>query len=309
MIGKVFEGRYAGANICKVPDKNVLFIETDDGDRIALSQKNVISIDDVTEQYSSYGNKVLMVMWNDFETSILRLGLATQSQDDLSAKEETSFRERVPKKKGKKIKKSVFVRITAILLVFSILTLVAVILFAFVLRKDCGFCGADGNIRCSMCKASGKVKCDTCNSNGRLYCETCRGLGYIKCSECNYKGYTEGEACPTCRGKGRTSTMLDLSDVGSSDLLNRMYPNRKKEISGWWSYTCTTCDGTGIEHFECKICYGEGKYTCGSCNGDHFGDTCQDCNGSAAVICTECIGDGLISCDKCKGTGKRFIWD
>ena len=74
MIGKVVEGRYLGSNICKLPDKNVLFIEAEDGEKIALSKKNAISIDDVTDQYPSYGSKVMMVMWNDFETSLFLLG-------------------------------------------------------------------------------------------------------------------------------------------------------------------------------------------------------------------------------------------
>lgn len=72
MIGKVIEGRYEGAHICKLPDKNLLFIETEDGERIALSKKNAISIDDITDHYPSMGRKVMMVMWNDFETSVLQ---------------------------------------------------------------------------------------------------------------------------------------------------------------------------------------------------------------------------------------------
>lgn len=72
MIGKVIEGRYEGASINKLPDKNVLFIQSEDGTKVALSKKNAISIDDVTDQYPSYGRKVMMVMWNDFETSILQ---------------------------------------------------------------------------------------------------------------------------------------------------------------------------------------------------------------------------------------------
>lgn len=74
MIGKVIEGRYVGASVNKVPDKNILFIQTEDGTKIALSKSNVISIDDVTEQYPSGGRKVMMVMWNDFETSIIQIG-------------------------------------------------------------------------------------------------------------------------------------------------------------------------------------------------------------------------------------------
>ena len=75
MIGKVIEGRYAGASVNKLPDKNVLYIQTEDGTKIALSKSNAISIDDVTDQYPSYGRKVMMVMWNDFETSIIQLGV------------------------------------------------------------------------------------------------------------------------------------------------------------------------------------------------------------------------------------------
>ena len=71
MIGKVIEGRYTGASVNKLPDKNFLFIETEDGERIALSKKNIVSITDVTDQYPSYGKKVMMVMWNDYETSIV----------------------------------------------------------------------------------------------------------------------------------------------------------------------------------------------------------------------------------------------
>ncbi len=74
MIGKVIEGRYEGASVNKLPDRNVLFIQTENGTQIALSKSNAISIDDVTDQFPSYGRKVIMVMWNDFETSIIQLG-------------------------------------------------------------------------------------------------------------------------------------------------------------------------------------------------------------------------------------------
>lgn len=80
MIGKVIEGRYAGASVNKLTDRNTLFIETDDGSRIALSKNNAISVDDVTEQYPSYGSKVMMVMWNDFETSLIQIGLTRDTQ-------------------------------------------------------------------------------------------------------------------------------------------------------------------------------------------------------------------------------------
>ena len=76
MIGKVIEGRFAGAAVHRLAEKNVLYIEREDGTKIALSKKNVISIENVTDQYPAGGDKVLMVMWQDFETSILQIGIS-----------------------------------------------------------------------------------------------------------------------------------------------------------------------------------------------------------------------------------------
>lgn len=75
MSGKVVEGKYAGANVNKVPDKNLLYIQTENGNKIPLSKSNVISIDDITEQYASNARKTIMVLWDDFETSIIMLGI------------------------------------------------------------------------------------------------------------------------------------------------------------------------------------------------------------------------------------------
>lgn len=74
MIGQVIDGCYAGSGVYKLPGKNVLYIQTDNGEKIALSQKNAVSIEDVTAQYSANGKKVIMVLWNDFETSIIQFG-------------------------------------------------------------------------------------------------------------------------------------------------------------------------------------------------------------------------------------------
>lgn len=81
MIGKVIDGRYSGSGVYKLPEKNVLFIQTDDGEKIALSKQNVLSIDDVSEQYSYDGQKAMMVLWNDFETSIIQYGGAQKKQE------------------------------------------------------------------------------------------------------------------------------------------------------------------------------------------------------------------------------------
>lgn len=80
MIGKVIEGRYIGSGVYKLPDKNVLFIQAEDGTKIAISKSNAISIDDVSDQYHSYGKKVMMVMWNDFETSLIQIGMLSNVQ-------------------------------------------------------------------------------------------------------------------------------------------------------------------------------------------------------------------------------------
>lgn len=74
MIGKVVEGRYTGGSVHRVPDKNAFYIQTEDEDIIALSKKNAISVTDVTDQYPSYGTKVMKVTWNDSAISIFLLG-------------------------------------------------------------------------------------------------------------------------------------------------------------------------------------------------------------------------------------------
>lgn len=94
MIGKVIEGRYAGASVHKLSDKNVFFVQTEDGRKVALSKSNAISIEDVSEQYPSYGNKVMMVVWNDYESSILQFELVKNDKpSSMTHKEEVSPRE------------------------------------------------------------------------------------------------------------------------------------------------------------------------------------------------------------------------
>ena len=108
MIGKVIEGRYEGAVVLKLPNKNVLYIETEDSTKVALSKNNVISMADVSDQYPSYGRSVKMVMWNDFVTSIILFGAVPSEQNDsielpdlLTEKENTT--EAVSKKKTKNL--------------------------------------------------------------------------------------------------------------------------------------------------------------------------------------------------------------
>ena len=74
MIGTVLEGRHAGCAVYRLSEQNLLYIQAKDGTQVALSKKNVITIDDVTDRYPDYGKKVIMVMWEDFETSLIRLG-------------------------------------------------------------------------------------------------------------------------------------------------------------------------------------------------------------------------------------------
>ena len=80
MIGTVIEGRYVGASVNKLSDRNILYIQTEDGTKVTFSKNNTISIDDVTEQYPSTAKKTIMVLWNNFETSIIQLGIVEQSK-------------------------------------------------------------------------------------------------------------------------------------------------------------------------------------------------------------------------------------
>ena len=86
MIGKVIEGRYEGAIVNKLSDRNILYIQTEDGTKVTLSKSNTISIDDVTEQYPSAAKKTIMVLWDNFETSIIQIG--TQEHERLSTEQQ-----------------------------------------------------------------------------------------------------------------------------------------------------------------------------------------------------------------------------
>lgn len=80
MIGKVAEGRYEGNYVHSFSDKRGLYIQTENGEKIAISKTNAISIDDVTKQYPSTAKRTIMVLWNDFETSIIQLVIQDQPQ-------------------------------------------------------------------------------------------------------------------------------------------------------------------------------------------------------------------------------------
>ena len=129
MIGKVIEGRYAGANVNKLPDKNVLFIQTEDGTKIALSKSNAISIDDVTDQYPSYGRKVMMVMWNDFETSIIQLGTANPTVVSNRNSHEEMKPDENPRPKGRKKNRHKGLLIIALVVIFSFAGIIGSIYF------------------------------------------------------------------------------------------------------------------------------------------------------------------------------------
>ena len=125
MIGKVIEGRYAGARVNKIPEKNVLYVQTEDGSKIALSKTNVISIDDITDQYPSNGTKVLMVMWNDFETSIIQLG---KQVSNVNNSPDTQIKQHDQKKhSARKKKHSGKILALLLLLVFFVVAVFAVI--------------------------------------------------------------------------------------------------------------------------------------------------------------------------------------
>ena len=124
MIGRVIEGRYVGSGVYKLPEKNVLFIQTDNGEKIALSKRNAISIEDVTAQYSSDGRKTMMVMWNDFETSIIQFGSASPKpqqtrQENSVEKEEIKKTEQ--RSKGNNILIPILCCITIIVVIIGVI--------------------------------------------------------------------------------------------------------------------------------------------------------------------------------------------
>lgn len=310
MIGKVIEGRYAGASVNKLLDKNILFVVTDDGDKVALSKSNVISIDDVTDQYPHYGRKVLMVIWNDFETSIIQLRMANPTvASNGNSHEETELNEK-PRKEDRMKKKHKRILIVALFAVFTFL--IAILLsssLSFLFSKECAYCNGDGLLICDICKETGSLVCTTCD-NGNMTCNDCSGDGTIGCHNCYGKGYKYDNVCNTCKGKGSITTPFSLSDYASSEseAVRNLYPNARKNSNGTWEYDCIKCKGIGYERKNCSICEAKGYLFCETC--DSLGNTgnCPVCHGTTLLECSNCVGEGMTSCEKCQGLGKHFLW-
>lgn len=136
MIGKVIEGRYTGASVNKLLDKNFLFIETEDGERIALSKKNIVSITDVTDQYPSYGKKVMMVMWNDYETSLYQIGYSEEPRVQVNEITQSGEIQETSKRRVSKKKHISFGGVLAMVAAILVLTIVCFFLLKLLFTKN-----------------------------------------------------------------------------------------------------------------------------------------------------------------------------
>ena len=191
-------------------------------------------------------------------------------------------------------------------IVSVLLLAILIALLSFLLVKPCGICDGDGVVRCGACGLNGHLECERCNADGALDCLRCY-RGQIDCDDCNGRGYTKGDECSDCNGDGRVLTSIDLSDL--PDVLKRTYRNVRRETGGFWSYDCTDCDGSGIEHIDCRTCNESGELRCPDCNGSGSEGSCPDCNGTGMITCKTCDGKKTITCDTCQGTAKQFIWE
>lgn len=73
MVGKVIEGRYFGCSVYNSLENKKLYIKSENSEIVLISKNNAVFIDDVSTMYYSDNGKAIMVMWNDFETSIIQL--------------------------------------------------------------------------------------------------------------------------------------------------------------------------------------------------------------------------------------------
>lgn len=181
MIGKVIEGRYTGASVHKLPDTNVLYIQAEDGTKVALSKKNVISIDDVTDQYPSYGRKVMMVMWNDFETSVFQIGNPVREAPKVNTPTPSDT---MPSsdKKNKKSKRKPW---RILLGVLGVMCLVALIIFVFLVTRH------DHTWEPATC-TSAKVCLECGETEGDLLPHSWNDATCITAKTCVDCGKTEG---------------------------------------------------------------------------------------------------------------------
>ena len=202
MLGKVIEGRYLGASVNKFPDKNGLYILTEDGTKVALSKKNIISIDDVTEQYPSYGIRVMMIIWDDFETSIFQIGNPVHDEPKANA---SIHSDTIPdsEKKHKKIEKKSNGIHFEIIGTVCLLTVIIVVLLGNRHKhtwqpatctsvKVCLECGeTEGDVLAHSWVDATCIKAKTCADCGKT---TGTALGHTKvAATC-----TDTETCSVC---------------------------------------------------------------------------------------------------------------
>ncbi|GEM_PF-1298752 len=151
----------------------------------------------------------------------------------------------------------------------------------------CKFCGGKKVFPCSPCKSTGVVEWK-CLLSGERAKVAAQPSG--TCWVCDGKGAAQ---CPSCRGSGKESAKP----------------------------RCQWCRGLGQR--PCSKCAGRSTGVCGQCNGRGYTktydtvltndpddpnyhnsnvppgrQTCQRCNGKAAIDCSECKS-GMVPCTEC----------
>ena len=128
--------------------------------------------------------------------------------------------------------------------------------------------------RCDPCMGKGTVKenCPTCNGTDQVSCTTCSGTG------------NTSKSCTTCGGDGKVNGTCGGTFKDSRSHTVQAVPGGS-----------AACDGG---------CGGDGKNTCGTCDGSGQELVTIQGGGYYYKTCGTCGGNKTVSCNKCNGTGK-----
>ncbi|MDQ7779283.1 MAG: hypothetical protein RDV41_06190 [Planctomycetota bacterium] len=159
----------------------------------------------------------------------------------------------------------------------------------------------DPSLQCPECHGAGAPPCETCGGSGAIKgpnCKRCEGSGKLKCTQCEGVGTAP---CPDCTGTG-------VVERWEEKTVKCEACGGKGKI--WGDNKCTECDGKGTvkrkvrkDPVPCKICAGQGRIPCKSCEEGRV--ECPDCKGRGSddSPCTGCSGKGSKPCPKCSGSG------
>ena len=134
MEGRVISGRYLGSYFVD-NQENKAYIKTSDGMTIRLTPTNTLFIDDVSDSHTEYGGKVIMIMWDDTETSLILITntVSQNNKTDTKEKKGTFEADMTVEDKAFSFLSSSFE------LILGLISLICIVIILSTMIKSCDF--------------------------------------------------------------------------------------------------------------------------------------------------------------------------